>query len=146
MSSDRDLIHKDLVITFVNQITYQTNTGILSANYDLMASRMNPTECLLIAIMTAGWGANGQVTLRLQDALTSGGAFATRGTMVCTRASGNRTFIGQISNPRRFVRLSYDVTGNACTLSVIGIFTRSRKEPITQLPTTGLPTVTEVVP
>lgn len=146
MSSDRDLLNKNLVIPFVNQTTYQTNTGILTANYDLMTARMGPTECFLIALMASGWAANGVVTLRLQDCTTSGGAYATRGTMVCNQTTGHLVFIGQISNPRRHVRLSFDVTVKAATLTVIGIFTRGRKEPVSQFHAVGTPTVTEVVP
>ena len=131
----RDRIANELVIPFVINTTYLTNTGILTANWDTMHGGANPTNILLIATMAA-WGAGGVVTIRLQHCLTSGGAYTTHKTCaVMNQTSGITCFIAEIKDYQRFIRLSFDVTVAVCTLSVTGILTRSRREPVTQFDT-----------
>ena len=51
----RDRIANELVIPFVINTTYLTNTGILTANWDTFHGGANPTNMLLMATMSAWW-------------------------------------------------------------------------------------------
>jgi len=145
MSAKRDMTNNTLVIPFVTHTTHQTNTGILTSNYDTMRGGANPTRMLLILLMSS-WGSGGSVTVRVQDCNTSNGTFSTRATLgAANQSTGQTCFMAEVSDFRRFVRLSYDVTGAACTLSIIGICQRGRKEPVTQYDAVGKLSVSQTV-
>ena len=146
MSAKRDMSNNTLIVPFVNQTTYQTNTGILTANYDLFTGRMQLTRMMLLIVMS-GWGAGGSVVIRLQDCATSGGAYATRATLATvTRPAATMVYFSEHRAFRRFVRLSFDVTGNSVTMTILGILQRGRREPVTQFPGVAEVSITEVWP
>lgn len=132
MSMKRDRVNNEKIIPFVTPATYTTNTGILTANWDTMHGRSNPTNMLLTLIMGT-WGAGGIVTVRVQHCATSNGTYTTHKTLAnATQASGIACWIAQVSDFQRFVRLSFDVTVASCVLSIIGNLARGRREPVTQ--------------
>jgi hypothetical protein len=137
MSAKRDRPHNEMVIPFYHASTMTEATGTYNSTaYDSMLGRSNPTNMLLILMMSS-WSAAGHVVVRVQDSMTQAGTFVTfKNFARATQASGNVTFVGQADRFRRWIRLRIDVVGTV-TLTAVGVLARGRREPVTQQASVG---------
>ncbi len=80
----------------------------------------------------------GTITMTIQHSIDNS-TWATYATVAAaTEASGEDMFLFEIRDFRRYVRLSTIVANGHCDFSCIGIFDRSRGEPVTQTDATEL--------
>jgi len=89
--------------------------------------------CILYVTRWPAVGA-GTITITIQHSNTGvAGTYAAYATVAAaTEASGEDLYIFEIRDFRRYVRLSAIVAGGTCDFNCLGVFDRSRGEPVYQ--------------